>query len=119
MKNKKVLKKYLKRNKYLVGLFVLLFIFPIIIGLIYVIPIPQIVAVDSGDLLAYYGTTFGIIGSFITYRFELSKSKKERIKELKPVFVVEVKKINDKENIFNIEIINRSQQTVTFLHFYD
>ena len=119
MKNKKVLKKYLERNKYLVGLFVVLFIFPIIIGLIYAIPLPQIVAVDSGDLLAYYGTTFGIVGSFITYRFELSKSKKERIKELKPAFVVEVKKANEKENIFDIKIINRSQQTVTFLHFYD
>lgn len=119
MKNKKILRKYLKKNKYFVGLFVVLFIFPIIIGLIYAIPIPQFVAVDSGDLLAYYGTTFGIIGSFITYRHELNKSKKERINELKPAFIVEVKKVKKEEDIFNIEIINRSQQTVTFLHFYD
>lgn len=119
MKNKRIFKKYLKRNKHLVGLFVALFIFPIIIGLIYAIPIPQIVAVDSGDLLAYYGTTFGIIGSFITYRHELNKSKKERIKELKPSFVVEVKKVSKEDSIFDIDIINRSQQTVTFLHFYD
>ena len=119
MKNKKIFRKYLKRNKYFVGLFVVLFIFPIIIGLIYAIPIPQFVAVDSGDLLTYYGTTFGIIGSFITYRHELNKSKKERIRELKPAFIVEVKKVEKEEDIFNIEIINRSQQTVTFLHFYD
>lgn len=119
MKNKKIFRKYLKRNKYFVGLFVVLFIFPIIIGLIYAIPIPQFVAVDSGDLLAYYGTTFGIIGSFITYRHELNKSKKERISELKPAFIVEVKKVEKEEDIFNIEIINRSQQTVTFLYFYD
>ena len=79
MKNKKIFRKYLKRNKYFVGLFVVLFMFPIIVGLIYAIPIPQFVAVDSGDLLAYYGTTFGIIGSFITYRHELNKSKKERV----------------------------------------
>lgn len=119
MKNKKIFKKYLKRNKYIVGVFAVLFIFPIIIGLIYAIPIPQIVAVDSGDLLAYYGTTFGIIGSFITYRHEIKKRKKERIKELKPNFVVEVKKIDDKASMFNIDIINRSQQTISFLHFYD
>ena len=119
MKNKKIFRKYLKRNKYFVGLFVVLFMFPIIVGLIYAIPIPQFVAVDSGDLLAYYGTTFGIIGSFITYRHELNKSKKERINELKPAFIVDVKKIKKEEDIFNIEIINRSQQTVTFLHFYD
>ena len=119
MKNKKLLKGFFKRNKHLVGLLVALFIFPIIIGLIYSIPIPQIVAVDSGDLLAYYGTSFGIIGSYITYRHELSKSKKERIKELTPTFIVEVELVNKEENIFEIGIINRSQQTVTFLHFYD
>ena len=119
MKNKKIFRKYLKRNQYFVGLLVVLFIFPIIIGLIYAIPIPQFVAVDSGDLLAYYGTTFGIIGSFITYRHELNKSKKEKISELKPAFIVEVKKVEKEEDIFNIEIINRSQQTVIFLHFYD
>ena len=118
MRNKKIFRKYLKRNKYFVGLLVVLFIFPIIIGLIYAIPIPQFVAVDSGDLLAYYGTTFGIIGSFITYRHELNKSKKERISELKPAFIVEVKKVEKEEDIFNIEIINHSQQTVTFLYFY-
>ena len=87
--------------------------------MIYAIPIPQFVAVDSGDLLAYYGTTFGIIGSFATYRHELNKSKKERINELKPAFIVEVKKVEKEEDIFNIEIINHSQQTVTFLYFYD
>ena len=85
--------------------------------MIYAIPIPQFVAVDSGDLFAYYGTTFGIIGSFITYRHELNKSKKERIGELKPAFIVEVKKLGKEEDIFNIEIINGSQQTVIFLHF--
>ena len=52
---------------------------------------------------------FGIIGSIITYWHELNKSKKERIGELKPAFVVEVKKVEEEEDIFNIEIINRFQ----------
>lgn len=32
---------------------------------------------------------------------------------------MKVKKVEEEEDIFNIEIINRSQQTVIFLHFYD
>lgn len=119
MKNKKLFKKYLNKNKRFVGLLVALLLFPIIIGLIYAIPIPQIVAVDSGDLLAYFGTAFGIIGSFMTYRHELRKSKKERIEELKPTFVVKVEKVNKEVNLFDIEIINRSQQSVAFFYFYD
>ena len=119
MKNRKVLRKFLKNNKYLIVLFAVLFLFPLIIGLIYALPLPQIVAVESGDLLAYYGTAFGIIGSFITYRYEINKRKKERTKELKPTFIVEVKRVNKELNIFSIDIINRSQKMVTFLHFYD
>lgn len=92
MKNKIVSKKFFKSNKYLIILFVLLFLFPIVIGLFYALPLPQIVAVGSGDLLAYYGAFFGIVGSFVTYRIEIAKRKKERIKEIKPVFIVEVKK---------------------------
>lgn len=119
MKNKKLIKKYIKHNIILIGLLAVLLIFPILVGIIYAIPIPKIVAVESGDLLAYYGTTFGILGSFITYRYEIWKNKKERIKELKPNFIVEVEKIDIIANIFNIRIINCSQQTITFLHFYD
>lgn len=119
MKNRKVIRKFFKRNKGLVWILVVLFFFPIIIGLIYALPLPQVVAVESGDLLAYYGTAFGILGSFVTYRYEVNKSKKERIRELKPAFVVEVKRTDTEHNEFNIEIINRSQQTLSFLHLYD
>lgn len=119
MKNKIVLKKFFKSNKYLIILFVLLFLFPIVIGLFYALPLPQIVAVGSGDLLAYYGAFSGIVGSFVTYRIEIAKRKKERIKEIKPVFIVEVKKINEDIGIFSIDIINRSQKTVAFLYLYD
>ncbi len=120
MKNKKVLKKFFKSNKYLIILFVILFLFPIVIGLFYALPLPQIVAVGSGDLLAYYGAFFGIVGSFVTYRIEIAKRKKERIKEIKPVFIVEVKRIYDEDiEVFSIDIINQSQKTITFLYLYD
>ena len=85
--------------------------------MIYALPLPQIVAVESGDLLAYYGTTFGIIGSFITYRYETNKNKKEKIKELQPTFVVSVELVNEEANVFSVDIINLSQKTLTFFIF--
>lgn len=118
-KNTKKLTRFFKKYRRYVVLLLLLFVFPIIVGLIYAIPIRQVVMVDSGDLLAYYGTTFGIVGSFITYRLELNKRKKERIKELKPAFIVEVKKIPNESNVFEIEITNRSKNIITFLYFYE
>ena len=42
-----------------------LFCFPLGVGAIYALPLPRIINVEAGDLLAYYGTTFGIIGSFV------------------------------------------------------
>ena len=119
MKNKKIWVRFLKNNKCLILLFVALFLFPIIIGGFYALPLPQFIAVELGDLLAYYATAFGIIGSFITYRHETNKSKKEKIKEIKPTFVVEVDKVDEESDVFRVNIINRSQQAVTFLHFYD
>lgn len=119
MKNRKVIKKFFKQNKSLFWILVILFFFPIVIGLIYALPLPQVVAVESGDLLAYYGTAFGILGSFATYRYEVNKNKKEKIKELKPVFIVDVKRTDTENNVFNVDIVNRSQQTLSFLHLYD
>ena len=104
---------------FVILLFLAIFLFPIIIGAIYAMPLPQFVDVESGDLLAYYATTFGIIGSFITYQHKVRKSKKEKIKELKPTFVVEVDRVDEELDVFRVNIINLSQQSVTFLHFYD
>ena len=54
-------KYFIKNNKRLVIVITVLLLFPIAVGLIYALPLPQIVAIDSGDLLGYYATTFGIL----------------------------------------------------------
>ena len=96
-----------------------LFCLPLVVGAIYALPLPRIIDVDAGDLLAYYGTTFGIIGSFIAYRIELNKKEKEKIKELKPIFYVSVELIDQNKGLFKIDITNHSTQMLSYLSLYD
>jgi len=100
-------------------LLLLLFLFPLVIGAIYALPFPQVIAVEAGDLLAYYGTVFGIIGSFVAYRREINKRNKERIRKLKPSFFIDVKLANEGKGIFQISINNHSEQTYSYLYFHD
>lgn len=116
-KNKAKVKRHIKNKK--VCMFAIFFVFPIIVGLIYCIPVPQIIYIDSGDLLMYYATVFGIAGSFTIYRWEVNLKEKEKIRNLKPSFVVEVNLYDENKKIFNISITNCSKQRISFLYFYD
>ena len=80
---------------------------------------PQIVAINSGDLLTYYGTAFGIIGSFVAYRNEIKKAKRERTKELKPIFIVDISLIDNANSLFAINIVNQSEHKLSYLYLYD
>lgn len=111
------IKRWYRSNKKTLWLLCLLFIFPLVVGGIYALPLPRIIALNSGDLLAYYGTTFGIIGTFITYRNEVKKKKKERIQELKPFFTVEVSLVDKSLNLFKIDINNHSEQPLSYFFF--
>lgn len=118
MKKQSKFKRWIRRNK--VGLLLLaLFCFPLGVGAIYALPLPRIINVEAGDLLAYYGTTFGIIGSFVAYRIELKKKEKEKITELKPVFYVSVELIDKNKGLFKIDISNHSKQMLSYLYLYD
>ena len=74
---------------------------------------------NSGDLLAYYGTAFGIFGSFVTYRHETEKKAKERNRELKPIFLVDVKRDGLNPELFHIKLTNDTKSKVSYLYFYD
>ena len=115
--NKRI-KIWFRRNNKIVG-FTFLLLFPLAVGFIYALPLPQIIDVASGDLLAYYGTAFGILGSFIAYRLEIKKQKKERTRELRPVFFVEVTSSDVSKGLYDINISNRSEQALSYLYFYD
>ena len=93
--------------------------FPLAIGVIYTLPLPKIIALEPGDLTSYYGTVFGILGSFILYRHEINKKEKERTQELKPFFTVDVSLIDNSFSLFKIDIRNHTKQPLSFLFFYD
>ena len=97
----------------------LLVLFPIVVGLIYTLPLPQIVAVDSGDLLSFYGTVFGIMGSFYIYRREVNDKKKEYHNELKPKFAIKVNKIDKDAGVFEIIVKNLGKDGIRYAYVYD
>lgn len=97
----------------------LVIIFPIIVGLIYAIPIRQIIPIEIGELLGYYGSAVGILGSFITYRHERKKEKKERNREIRPEFAIDVSKVDQTNNIFLIQLRIWSVPPLRYVYFYD
>lgn len=113
------IKKWYKKYKLLFYILLALIVFPLIVGGLYALPLPQIINVDSGALLAYYGTAFGILGSFVIYRGEINKKKGERNQELKPIFYVEAILIDNDLGLFRIDIKNHSENPLTYLYFYD
>ena len=115
MKKRYLLKKY--KTEIIIGLFILFF--PIIVGLIYNIPCPQIIAVEVGDLLAFYGTAGGIFASFVTYRNEKKKEKNSKRKELMPSFAVVVEKTEENPKMFRIKIRKLSESQITYVNLYD
>lgn len=116
-KNKNI--RWIRNNKGICSIIVGVMMFPVLVGWIYSLPLPQFVAVDSGDLLSYYGVVFGIVSSFVIYRLELNKKEKERETELKPVFVVDVTLFDEKNGIFIVRIVNQTQKGLYFLNLYD
>lgn len=98
---------------------VLLFIFPLIIGAIYALPLPQYIAVDSGDLLSYYGVVFGLFASYCTYLNEKKREKQERESELSPALHVEVSSEIAQKDVFSIQITSLKRQVLTDVIVYD
>ena len=113
------LKLWIKANKVATCGLVGLLLFPLIIGFIYWLPLPQIIAVDSGELLAYYGTVFAILGSFVGYRIEMRKKEKEKNNKLRPFFIVNVNRIDEENGIFEVNVKHKSKDILSYLYFYD
>lgn len=118
--------KAIKKHRLIITFVTIIFVFPLIVGWIYYLPLPQIIAVTSGDLLAYYGTAFGIYLSFVTYSHEKKKEEKEhekeaqeRIKEIRPLLTVNVKQDDNDERVFIIKINNFSKNAITYFDLYD
>lgn len=108
--------KRFKTSTLLFVFVVFIFLFPLLIGIICALNLPNIINVASGDLLSYYAVAFGILASYLTYKNEKYKMNITRRKELTPKFVVKINK-NNKTN-YNIDITNCTENTYTDIFFY-
>lgn len=85
----------------------------------YNIPFINGLNIETGALLEYYGTALGIIGSFVTYRYETKKKKMERNHELKPKLLVELEKSTKLPDVFNVKIMELPDSTLSYFYLYD
>ena len=97
-------KRFLNWNKSSIVLFVGLLIFPIIIGLLYKIPI-SFIDIEIGDLLSFYAVALGLFATYLTYR----KSEDQRIlkkqNSLRPRLEIVIT-LNDEEDNTKVCINN-------------
>lgn len=106
-----------KKHKSLYIVTTVLLAFPLLVGYIYALPLPRVIDVESGDLLAFYGTAFGILGSFYTYRMEKEKEKRAKEKESKPQ--LQIKVTAKDEDVFEVNVINYTQNLLSAIFLYD
>ena len=112
-------RKFYKVYRNIIWFLVFIILFPLIVGFIYALPLPQIVAVEPGDLLAFYGTALGIFISFCTYRAEKKKEQKERQRKLKPKLIVKLSKMPNATELFNLSIEKIGQQPLSYFQLYE
>lgn len=109
-------KKFIKRkNNPIIAIGVILSVLPILVGAIYAIPCKQIINVDSGDLLSFYGTACGIFSSFIMYRFEQDKKEKERNREIRPRLTLQFEKL-DEAGKFKAKLTNMGNTVLQHIY---
>lgn len=67
----------------------------------------------------YYAKVFGILGSFFQYRQEKKNTEKERRRELRPAFVVELRKSKSYPDVFELTITKKTENVFSHLYLYD
>lgn len=98
-------KLFFKKYVYII-IIIIIIIVPLIIGLIYGLDFPQIIAIDSGDLINYYAIVCGAIGSVWIYLDTKRKEQREKYFEFKPKFALQLKKIDEKYFKYSLSITN-------------
>lgn len=116
---KKKLLKAIKKHRLIITFAIIIFVFPLIVGWAYHLPLPQIIAVTSGDLLAYYGTAFGIYLSFVTYSHEKKKEEKERNRDLRPKIIVNLIKDTNQPELLLLTVNNFGKSVYRYIYLYD
>lgn len=93
--------------------------FPALLNFIYSFLSGQIIYIDIGNLLAYYGTLFGILVSFITYRNEINQKHKLSNIKFKPQITLCLNRRTDNNLLFDLIITNHSNYVPKYLYIYD
>ena len=110
-------KRWLKKQKLSWLCFILLF--PLFVGWVYSLPLPQYIAVDSGDLLAFYGTAFGLLLSARMYLEVKQKESLERQKAIRPQLYVELVRRSDQSDLFDICVQKIGDQLIEDAYLYE
>lgn len=110
-------KRFFSKFKIVILSVVIFIIFPAILSIIYKKIYFRTPPLDSGDVLSYFATTFGIFGSFVTFYLTDKKEKETRNAEIKPKFTVDLKK--EDEKVFKLTVYNCLQTPARNVFLYD
>lgn len=110
-------KKFFRKYKVIIILSSFFLIFPLLLYMVYRLIYCCYPPYEAGVLLSYYGTTFGIFGSFVTFYLTNKKEKETRNFEIKPKITVDLKKEN--ENIFILTVYNFTENPLKNFFLYD
>lgn len=107
-----------RRTKNYFKVLIAIIVFPLFVGWIYTWPFSQIIDVDCGDLLSFYGTAAGILSSVWIYLDEKARQKKEKESLRRPNLYVTLDKDISKDK-FTLTIHNLSDCPVRNTYLYE
>lgn len=110
-------KRFFSKFKIVILSVVIFIIFPAILSIIYKKIYFRTPPLDSGDVLSYFATTFGIFGSFVTFYLTDKKEKETRNAEIKPKITVDLEK--EDEKVFKLTVYNCLQTPARNVFLYD
>lgn len=110
-------KKFFRKYKVIIILSLFFLIFPLLLYMIYRLIYCCYPPFEAGVLLSYYGTTFGIFGSFVTFYLTNKKEKETRNAEIKPKITVDLEK--EDEKVFKLTVYNCLQTPARNVFLYD
>ncbi|MEI3547430.1 MAG: hypothetical protein V8Q09_03745 [Adlercreutzia sp.] len=110
------MKSFWRKWRRLIVVAAILILCPILVGGIYSLPLPQIIAIDPSSLITYYGVVFGLMGSLWIYLDERKRREIERAEGSVPDISIDLKSA---ENAICARIENKGKETVSELSVYD
>ena len=113
------LKKHYKHHKAEYFVSIVLLTIPLALKWIYISLDEKSIVFQPSDILTYFGVAVGMFGSFVVYREEKAKEKKEREDRLRPDFGVHLELVDPEEEIFKLTILLYSESVLRSVYLYD